>query len=175
MGTLFLFDSFRISHYFFGRCSFMAQSTEFRNPSLPQARTGGLEGGIERVWEKIKLGILRTIFWAYERGTWQYDILVAAILAFIFLSPRGLFNDRPTLELTDLRNQQGFVEMGHGKQGWRYLVDARLVESFAATKPEDAIQIILSRQLHQPFTVISIVPITDKNKVVLGYTVLVSR
>ena len=153
----------------------MAQSTEFRNPSLPQARTGGLEGGIERVWEKIKLGILRTIFWAYERGTWQYDILVAAILAFIFLSPRGLFNDRPTLELTDLRNQQGFVEMGHGKQGWRYLVDARLVESFAATKPEDAIQIILSRQLHQPFTVISIVPITDKNKVVLGYTVLISR
>jgi hypothetical protein len=29
--------------------------------------------------------------------------------------------------------------------------------------------------LHQPFTVVSIVPITDKNKVVLGYTVLVSR
>jgi hypothetical protein len=54
-------------------------------------------------------------------------------------------------------------------------VDARLVESFAATKPEDAIQLILSRQLHQPFTVVSIVPITDKNKVVLGYTVLVSR
>ena len=44
-----------------------------------------------------------------------------------------------------------------------------------AANPEDAIQIILSRQLHQPFTVISIVPITDKNKVVLGYTVLVSR
>ena len=42
-------------------------------------------------------------------------------------------------------------------------------------KPEDAIQIILSRQLRQPFTVISIVPITDKNKVVLGYMVLVSR
>ena len=153
----------------------MARSTEFRNPTLPQAQTGGLEGGFGRVWEKIKLGILRTVFWAYERGTWQYDLLVLAILAFIFLSPRGWFNDRPTLELTELRHQQGFVEMGHGKQGWRYLVDARLVESYTAAKPEDAIQIILSRQLHQPFTVISIVPITDKNKVVLGYTVLVSR
>ena len=65
--------------------------------------------------------------------------------------------------------------MGHGKQGWRYLVDARLVESYPAAKPEDAIQIILSRQLRQPFTVQSIVPITDKNKVVLGYTVLVNR
>jgi hypothetical protein len=153
----------------------MAQSTEFRNPTLPQARTGAVDGGLGGVWEKIKLGILRTVFWAYERGTRQYDLLVLAILAFIFLSPRGWFNDRPTLELTDLRHQQGFVEMGHGKQGWRYLVDARLVESYAVAKPEDAIQIILSRQLHQPFTVISIVPITDKNKVVLGYTVLVSR
>jgi hypothetical protein len=128
-----------------------------------------------KVWGKIKVGIRHTVFWAYERGTWQYDVLVLAILAFIFLSPRGWFSDRPTLELTDLRHQQGFVEMGHGKQGWRYLVDARLVESFAATKPEDAIQIILSRQLRQPFSVISIVPITDKNKVVLGYTVLVNR
>jgi len=153
----------------------MAQSTEFRNASLPRAQTDAPEGGLLKVWEKIKLGIRRTVFWAYERGTWQYDLLVLAILAFIFLSPRGWFNDRPTLELTDLRHQQGFVEMGHGKQGWRYLIDARLVESFAATKPEDAIQIILSRQLHQPFSVISIVPITDKNKVVLGYTVLVNK
>jgi hypothetical protein len=153
----------------------MAQSTEFRNSTLPQTQTGALEGGLERIWEKIKLGILRTVLWAYERGTWQYDLIVLAILAFIFLSPRNWFNDRPTLELTDLRHQHGFVEMGHGKQGLYYLVDARLVESFAATKPEEAIQIILSRQLRQPFTVVSIVPITDKNKVVLGYTVLVNR
>ena len=150
----------------------MGHSTD--NPTLPRARAGTMGGGFERVWEKIKLGILHSVLWAYERGTWQYDLMVLAILAFIFLSPRTWFNDRPTLELTDLRHQQGFVEMGHGKQGWRYLVDARLVESFAATKPEDAIQLILSRQLHQPFTILSIVPITDKNKVVLGYTVLVN-
>jgi len=175
MGTLFLIDSYRISRYFFGRRSFMAQSMGFRNASLPRAQTGALESGLLRVWGKIKLGILRTVFWAYERGTWQYDLFVLAILAFIFLSPRGWFNDRPTLELTDLRHQQGFVEMGNDKRGWRYLVDARLVESLEATKPEDAIQIILSRQLHKPFTVLSIVPITDKNKVVLGYTVLVNR
>jgi hypothetical protein len=175
MGALFLIDSCRFSRYFSGRHSSMAQSTEFRNSTLPQTQAGALGGGLERTWEKIKPAILRILFWAYERGTWQYDLIVLAILAFIFLSPRSWFNDRPTLELTGLRHQQGFVEMGHGKQGWRYLVDARLVESFPATKPEDAIQIILSRQLHQPFTVVSIVPITDKSRVVLGYTVLVSR
>lgn len=153
----------------------MAQSTEFRSSSLPQTQTGKAEGGLERALKKVRMGILRTVFWAFERGTWQYDLMVIAILAFIFLSPRVWFNDRPTLELTDLRHQQGFVELGHGKEGWRYLVDARLVESYSNAKPEDAIPAILSRQLRQPFTVTSVVPITDKNNVVLGYTVLVNR
>ncbi len=134
-----------------------------------------MAGGLKRVWDKIKSGVSHTVLWSYERGTWQYDVMVLAILAFIFFTPRIWFSDRPTLELTDLRHQQGFVEMGHGKQGWRYLVNARLVESFAGTKPEDAIQTILSRQLHQPFTVLSVDPITDKNNVILGYSVLVSR
>jgi len=153
----------------------MAPRTESRNATLPLTPTTAPRRMLRRVWEKVKAGTLRTVFWAYERGTWQYDLIVIAILAFIFLSPRTWFDDRPTLELTDLRHQQGFVEMGHGKEGWHYLVDARLVESFAATKPEDAILIILSRHLHQPFTVVSIVPVIDKNKVVLGYTVLVNR
>jgi len=153
----------------------MAERAEIRNPTLPQAPTGAVDMGCEKVWDKIKLAILRTIFWSYERGTWQYDLIVIAILAFIFLSPRGWFNDRPTLELTELRHQQGLVEMGHGKEGWRYLVDARLVESLEPAKPEDAIETILRRYLRQPFTVISTVPITDKNNVVLGYTVVVNR
>jgi len=153
----------------------MDQSREIRNPTLPQSQDNALGGGVGTAWEKIRLGFKRAVFWAYERGTWQYDLMVLAILAFIFLTPRTWFNDRPTLELTDLRHQQGFVEMGHGKQGWRYMIDARLVESFAGATPEDAIQMILSRQLPQPFTVLSVDPITDKNKVVLGYTVLVNR
>ncbi len=153
----------------------MDHSTEIPNPSVPQSQDNALNAGSVRIGEKIKLGIKRTVFWAYERGTWQYDLLCLAILAFIFLSPRTWFNDRPTLGLTDLRHQPGFVEMGHGKQGWRYQVDARLVESFSGTTPEDAIPIILTRQLHEPFTVLSIVPITDKNNVVLGYTVLINK
>ena len=33
----------------------------------------------------------KILFWSYDRGTWQYDILCVLILAFIFLSPNGLF------------------------------------------------------------------------------------
>jgi len=34
------------------------------------------------------------VFWEFRRGSWQYDIIVALILAFIFLTPPALFNDR---------------------------------------------------------------------------------
>lgn len=33
----------------------------------------------------------KILFWSYDRGTWQYDVLCVLILAFIFLSPNGLF------------------------------------------------------------------------------------
>lgn len=40
--------------------------------------------------------VLRTIkkilFWNYARNTWQYDVLCALILAFIFLTPQSWFD-----------------------------------------------------------------------------------
>ncbi|MDQ3821081.1 MAG: hypothetical protein M3362_25830 [Acidobacteriota bacterium] len=36
--------------------------------------------------------IKRLFFWGYARNTWQYDVLCAAILAFIFLTPRSWFD-----------------------------------------------------------------------------------
>jgi hypothetical protein len=153
----------------------MDRSTELGDGTLPQAAAPTGAGSLARAWGKLRLAVRRTVFWAYERGSWQYDLLVLAILAFIFLSPRAWFHDRPTLQLTDLRHQQGFVEMGHGREGWRYLVDARLVESVESSTPEDAIRTILSRRLTAPFAIKAIVPIRDKNNVVLGYTVMVDR
>jgi|SRR5580698_1336884 hypothetical protein len=40
-------------------------------------------------------GLGRLIFWDYERGSWQYDIICILILAFIFLTPRDFFHDQP--------------------------------------------------------------------------------
>jgi len=37
----------------------------------------------------------RFILWDYKRATWQYDVMVALILAFIFLTPRDWFRDQP--------------------------------------------------------------------------------
>lgn len=40
-------------------------------------------------------GLKRFILWDYPRAGWQYDVIVAVILAFIFLTPRELFRDQP--------------------------------------------------------------------------------
>lgn len=46
--------------------------------------------------------IFRTIkklfFWGYARNTWQYDVLCALILAFIFLTPQGWFDGGASLK-----------------------------------------------------------------------------
>ena len=41
--------------------------------------------------KSVKL-IGRVLFWRYRRGSWQYDILCALILAFIFLTPKEVFH-----------------------------------------------------------------------------------
>ncbi len=37
----------------------------------------------------------RFILWDFARATWQYDVMVGIILAFIFLTPRSWFRDQP--------------------------------------------------------------------------------
>jgi hypothetical protein len=35
----------------------------------------------------------RTIYWTYDRATWQYDLMVIAILAFVWLTPPDWLGD----------------------------------------------------------------------------------
>jgi hypothetical protein len=37
--------------------------------------------------------LARFLFWDYERGGLAYDLLVAAILLFLFLAPQAVFDD----------------------------------------------------------------------------------
>lgn len=46
---------------------------------------------------KLGSAIYRGLFWIYDRGTWQYDVMVILILAFIFLTPRQWFHDQPAI------------------------------------------------------------------------------
>lgn len=152
----------------------MAQTADLHEPDVSRAPCPEPKSALAKIGSKIKLVVSRSIFWAYERGSWQYDLIVLAILSFIFFSPRSWFNDRPTLQLTNLRNQQGIVEMGRVNKDVRYLVDARLVDA-QNQKAEDAIPVILQLHLQKPFTVKSIDAVRDRQKVILGYTVVVEE
>jgi hypothetical protein len=37
--------------------------------------------------------VKRLFLWTYARNTWQYDVLCALILAFIFLTPKSWFDN----------------------------------------------------------------------------------
>ena len=154
----------------------MAHSAQYRERVLPaQAAAAGGASGQPRLWDRVKLVATRAVFWPYERGSWQYDIICAVILAFIFLTPAAWFHDRPRLGLTDLRHNQGVVEVGRTRDGWHYLIDARLVSSMGNVKTEDAVHTILERRIHKPFTVKSMEVIEDPQNVLLGYAVVVQR
>lgn len=126
-------------------------------------------------WSKIKFVFKRAVFWSYERGSWQYDIIVLLILAFIFLTPSSWFHDRPQLQLSDLRHVQGIVEVGHSKKIWVYQLDARLVDSLGTIPPKKAFHELLLQRVKEPFTVESVQPIEGEGHVILGYTVKVKR
>ena len=47
---------------------------------------------------KIILATLKkTLFWSYDRGSWQYDVMCVVILAFIFFVPNGVFTQRASV------------------------------------------------------------------------------
>ncbi|MBI1790849.1 MAG: hypothetical protein HYR60_25250 [Acidobacteria bacterium] len=67
-------------------------------------------------------GLKRFIWWEYNRGSWQYDVMVGLILAFIFFTPRAWFRDQPRIP------RASNVAMLPGDPGV-YWVDAALLES----------------------------------------------
>ena len=48
------------------------------------------------VWRVFK----KVLFWSYGRTTWQYDVLCALILAFVFLTPKSWFQSELGSHLT---------------------------------------------------------------------------
>ena len=78
-------------------------------------------------------GIKTFIFWEFKRGSWQYDIVVIGILAFLFLTPRPCFKDQP---------RENQIEMLSAKPGV-YLLDPRLMRDVPGKQSALKVSIIL--------------------------------
>jgi hypothetical protein len=75
---------------------------------------------------KIWRGIVNTVFWSYERGSWPYDILVAVIVIFLLATPRRWFQDGPRPSLPASSQVQLLSEDSNGDEAI-YRLDARLL------------------------------------------------
>jgi hypothetical protein len=66
------------------------------------------------------------VFWTYERGTLHYDVMVTAILLFLFLSPRFIdYKDRP-VETVALHSSEVLVkEAGMDGDRARFIYQVR--------------------------------------------------
>ena len=74
------------------------------------------------------------IFWAYERGSVQYDIMVTAILLFMFVSPHIIaYKDKP-VETVALHASEVLVrEAGTSGAGSRFIYQVRAEDMGRAT------------------------------------------
>ena len=123
---------------------------------------------------KLGSAIYRGLFWTYERGTWQYDVMVALILAFIFLTPRSWFNDRPSIS-----EASGVVELSSKTGEKVYQLPATLIEVGPGSKAEDAIRQGVERALQsfigKPVQITRIQPEMDEQGEVVSYAVWVQE
>ena len=120
--------------------------------------------------------LLRTVFWAYERGTWPYDVAVVAIVLFVLLAPRAWFHDQPQVGPPPYPAQVEWLDENLASGTWTYRVDARLLASPIRT-PElerdlhEAVRKNVRDLRHRSFQILRIEPIRGENGTVVYYDV----
>jgi hypothetical protein len=91
----------------------------------------------------------RLIFWDFQRTSWQWDIIVTLILAFIFLTPRDLFRDQPRAASIQML-QQGF------------LIEPKLLTNVSkADLPEKAAELV-NQRFKTHTTITHVEPVFDE-------------
>lgn len=130
---------------------------------------------------KLWRGIAGTIFWSYERGSWPYDVMVLAILAFVLLTPRSWFHDQPQTSPSD-ESAVRLVGQDSGSRTRTYRLDAKLLDpqqraSKATPELERKTHDILSRNVGvlrgQTFQVVRITAVRAEDGSIESYDVIV--
>lgn len=120
----------------------------------------------------------RTVLWSYDRGTWQYDIAVVAIVLFVLLTPRGWFHDQPQVGVSEAAGKVTLVSDEGSLQTYR--VDARVLAPPART-PELANDLHTAMRQAVPhlqgrgFEILRIEAVRDANGTVIAYDVQVKH
>ncbi len=125
-------------------------------------------------------GVSNTIFWSYERGTWPYDVLVGAIVLFVFLSPRTWFDDQPQLGPAGHQAQVQLLLEDPANPMRTYRVDAHLL-SIPKRTPElekethDVLRKNVDELRSRSFKIERIEPVRGEDGTILYYDIVVKK
>ncbi|MBI3696427.1 MAG: hypothetical protein HY238_16510 [Acidobacteria bacterium] len=106
------------------------------------------------------------IFWRHTRGSWQYDVMVALILVFIFATPRSWFRDQPRIP-----NPQKIVMLPSETGRSVFWIDPDLVGETAPDQLEAKIRSLLQKRTGSAMTILKVEPARDEEGNLKGYLV----
>lgn len=109
----------------------------------------------------------RLIFWDFPRASWQYDVAVALILAFIFLIPRSLFKDQP--------RPASIVQMPSEHRGNIYWLETALLEGVGEGARAAQASRYLSTRYGRKLEVEKVESIQDEEGEIRGYMAVVKQ
>ena len=108
-------------------------------------------------------GLKRFVLWDYERATWQFDLMVALILAFLFLTPRSWFRDQPRIPGASK------IAILQGARGTNvYWIDAELLTSIPEAQRLGKTREML-RARGELQTIVRLEPALDSESEIKGY------
>jgi len=98
-------------------------------------------------------------------GQLQYDIIVGLILAFIFLTPRGIFKDQP--------RPLSIVQMAPGSGVHAFWIEPALLDPIPeAMRAKQAAQ-LLAKRYGKSMKVLRVEPVFDSSESQQGYMAIV--
>jgi hypothetical protein len=118
------------------------------------------------------------IFWSYERGSFHYDIMVTAILLFMFVSPQFInYNDKP-VETVALHATEVLVkEAGTSGGSSRFMYQIR-ADDMGGAQTEDERRAAILRVIEPISGEVSLQsyePVYDAQHKVIAYNAWVLR
>jgi hypothetical protein len=107
----------------------------------------------------------RFILWDYQRGSWQYDVMVGIIVLFIFATPRYWFSDQPKLP------KASSIAMLPSENGSSvFFVDPQFLAGTAENqRVANLTQVLQTRMSNRRLKVIRVEPILDSEGDLQGY------
>ncbi|HEU5341286.1 hypothetical protein [Edaphobacter sp.] len=118
------------------------------------------------------------IFWAYERGSVQYDVMVTLILVFMFLGPHFIdFHDKP-VETVAIRASQVLVnEAGREGDSNRFVYQIR-IDDIKGANTDDQLRAAILRVI-EPISGTVVLeryePVLDSHGKIIAYNAWVLR